>query len=251
METMPRPAEALPSGGAPEEFRITAPFEIAAVLKRLADGNVHVGLNAPNGGSIVATVWAVDAGNGMLSFSVPAHEPHLDAVVECDEAMVVGYLDNVKVQFDADKLVLVRSGERVALKCSFPRELFRFQRRSGFRVRPMQRTTPVAVLRHPMIPDMTLELRVLDVSIGGCALFLPADVPPLEPGVLMNGVVIDLDVETRVRTALRLQHVTSLNPESRGVRLGCEMVAPGPDGQRALQRYIDLVQRRSRLLSLG
>ncbi|HEX6363415.1 MAG TPA: flagellar regulator YcgR PilZN domain-containing protein [Albitalea sp.] len=248
MDIQPTLAEALPPGSVPEDFRITAPFEIAAVLKRLADGSVHVGLNSPNGGSIVATVWAVDAGNGMLSFSVPAHEPQLDAVVECDEAVVVGYLDSVKVQFDADKLVLVRSGDRVALKCSFPHELFRFQRRNGFRVRPMQRTTPVAVLRHPMIPDMKLELRVLDVSIGGCALFLPSDVPPLDPGVLMNGVVIDLDSDTRVHTGLRLHHVTSLNPESRGVRLGCEMVAPGPDGQRALQRYIDQTQKRRRML---
>jgi c-di-GMP-binding flagellar brake protein YcgR len=234
----------------PEDFRITAPFEIAAVLKRLAEGNVHVGLNTPEGGSIVATVWAVDPANGMLSFSIAPHEPQLDAVVECDEASVVGYLDQVKVQFDVDKLVLVRSGERVALKCGFPRELFRFQRRNGFRVRPMVRTTPVAVLRHPVIPDMRLELRVLDVSISGCALFLPSDVPPLAPGVLMNGVLIDLDADTRLHTGLRLHHVTSLNPDSRGVRLGCEMVAPAPDGVRALQRYIDQTQKRRRMLSL-
>ena len=28
------------------------------------------------------------------------------------------------------------------------------------------------------MPDMQLELRVLDVSIGGCALWLPHDLPP-------------------------------------------------------------------------
>lgn len=238
------------SGSGLEDFRLTAPFEIAEVLRRFAEGHVHVGLNAPNRSSIVATVWAVDPANGMLSFSIPSHEPQLDAVVECDEVAVVGYLDHVKVQFDVDKLVLVRSGDRVALKCAYPRELFRFQRRRGFRVRPMVRTTPVAVLRHPMIADMTLELRVLDVSICGCALFLPDDVPALSPGVLMNGVLLDLDADTRVHTGLRLQHVTSLNPESRGVRLGCEMVAPVPEGVRALQRYIDQTQKRRRLLSL-
>jgi flagellar brake protein len=108
----------------------------------------------------------------------------------------------------------------------------------------------VARLRHPMIPDMQLNLRVLDISIGGCALFLPNDVPQLDAGILMNGVTMDLDPDTRVTTGLRLQHVTSLNPESGGVRLGCEMVSPGHDSLRLLQRYIDQTQKRRRMLAM-
>jgi c-di-GMP-binding flagellar brake protein YcgR len=186
----------------------------------------------------------------MLSFSMLPDEPQLAAIVESDEATVVGYLDSVKLQFDVHDLVLVHRGREQALNGALPRELFRFQRRSAFRVQPLLRTAPVARLHHPMIPDMQLALRVLDVSIGGCALFLPNDVPPVDPGVLLNGVVIDLDAHTRVHTGLQLQHVTSINPESGGVRLGCEMVAPGHDGLRALQRYIDQTQKRRRMLAL-
>jgi c-di-GMP-binding flagellar brake protein YcgR len=233
-----------------DDFRISAPAEIAAMLRRLAEANVHVSLNAPNGHSIVATLWTVDARRGMVSFSMLAGEPQLDAIVECDEATVIGHLDSVKLQFDVHDLVLVHRDKEKALNAAFPRELFRFQRRNGFRVTPMLRTTPVATLRHPMIPDMQLALRVLDVSIGGCALFLPDDVPPLDAGVLMNGVVIDLDADTRVHTGLRLSHVTAINPDSRGVRLGCEMVGAGPEGLRALQRYIDQTQKRRRMLAL-
>jgi c-di-GMP-binding flagellar brake protein YcgR len=231
-----------------DEYRIASPAEIAAMLKRLAESNTHENLNAPNGTSITATLWTVDAQRGLVSFSTLPDEPQLDAVVECDEVMVIAYLDSIKLQFDVQDLVLVRRGREVAMNGAFPRELFRFQRRSGFRVQPMLRAAPVARLRHPMIPDMRLSLRVVDVSIGGCALFLPHDVPALDPGVLMNGVVIDLDADTRVHTGLRLQHVTSLNPESGGVRLGCEMVAPGSEGLRALQRYIDQTQKRRRML---
>lgn len=250
MDTLPMPVTALAANGGLDDFRITQAPEIGAMLKRLADGNIHLGLNTPDGDSITATLWTIDAERGTLSFSVLANESRLDAVVESDEAVVVGYLDSVKLQFDIDKLVLVHSGSTVALKSAFPRELFRFQRRNGYRVRPLVRTTPVASLRHPMIPDMRLDLRVLDVSIGGCALFLPKDVPPLDAGVLMNGVVMDLDADTRVHTGLRLQHVSSFNPESGGVRLGCEMVSPGPEGLRALQRYIDQTQKRRRLLAM-
>jgi c-di-GMP-binding flagellar brake protein YcgR len=232
-----------------DDYRISAPVEIAAMLRRLADGNVHVSLNAPDGTSITATLWTVDPRRGMVSFSMLPGEPQADALVECNEATAVGFLDSIKLQFDVCDLVLVHRGNHVALNSAFPQELFRFQRRNGFRVQPMLRSTPVARLRHPMIPDMQLALRVLDVSIGGCALFLPDDVPPLDAGVLMNGVVMDLDADTRVHTGLRLQHVTSLNPESGGVRLGCEMVSPGHDGLRSLQLYIDQTQKRRRLLA--
>jgi c-di-GMP-binding flagellar brake protein YcgR len=250
MDTLPMPLSALAAGSSLDDFRITAPTEITAMLRRLVDGSVQVGMNAPNGTTINATLWTIDAHRGMLSFSLVAQELHLDSFVECDEAVVVAYLESVKLQFDVDRLVLVHRGNTVVLNASFPLELFRFQRRNGFRVKPTLRETPVARMRHPMIPDMQLALRVLDVSIGGCALFLPDDVPPLDPGVLMHGVTIDLDADTRVTTGLRLQHVTSLNPDSRGVRLGCEMVSPGGDGVRALQRYIDQTQKRRRLLAL-
>ncbi|WP_280152154.1 flagellar brake protein [Piscinibacter sp. XHJ-5] len=232
------------------DFRIDSPAEIAATLKRLADANVPLSLHAPTGISIAATLWTAEAQRGLVSFSLLPNETQLDALVECDEATVVGYLDSIRLQFDVNHLVLVHRGSHTALNAAFPGELFRFQRRSGFRVQPLVRSAPVATLRHPMIPDMQLGLRVLDVSIGGCALFLPHDVPPLDPGVLMNGVVLDLDADTRVMTGLRLQHVTSINPDSGGVRLGCEMVAPQADGLRALQRYIDQTQKRRRMLTL-
>jgi c-di-GMP-binding flagellar brake protein YcgR len=252
MDTLPMPLDAMPGETHRlEDFRIAAPVEIAALLERLAADNVNLGLNAPGGSTIGATLSAIDAERGVLSLAVADDARHLDALVECDEATVVGLLDSIKLQFEIDKLVLVRGDDgTMALNAAFPQELFRFQRRSGFRVRPILRSTPVAILRHPMIPDMQLSLRLLDVSIGGCALFLPNDVPDIDPGVLMNGVVLVLDADTRVHTGLRLQHVTSLNPDSGGVRLGCEMVSPGQEGLRALQRYINQTQKHRKLFVL-
>ncbi|HJW12166.1 MAG TPA: flagellar brake protein [Albitalea sp.] len=250
-DTRPMPLETLAAAhGGLDDFRLTSPSEISAMLKRLLDGNVTVVLNAPDGGSVSTTLWTIDSARGIVSFSANGNDPQLRSLIEFDEAVVVGYLDSVKLQFDVQDLVLVHGGKTSALNCAFPREMFRFQRRNGYRVRPLMRSTPVARLRHPMIPDMQLNLRVLDVSIGGCALFIPDDVPPLPPGVLMNGVEIDLDADTRLTCSLRLQHVTSIHHESRGARLGCEMVNTGNDGVRALQRYIDQTQKRRRLMAL-
>ncbi|MEP6875170.1 MAG: flagellar regulator YcgR PilZN domain-containing protein [Burkholderiales bacterium] len=249
---MPMSLDALgATPGGLDEFRLGTPREIVAVLRQLYDGNVQLALNARDGSVVRGTVWAMDTERGTLAISVDATDPALSALLEYQEVVVVGYLDNVKLQFDLHNVVLVRGAQASVLSCSVPSEVFRFQRRSTYRVRPAHRSSPVARLRHTDIAEMQLALRVLDVSIGGCALFLPDDVPPMQPGGVMNQVQIDLDADTRFLVNLRLQHVTSLNAESQGVRLGCEFVRADANALRSLQRFIDQTQKRGKLLSLG
>ena len=237
-----------PAGGL-DDFRITAEPERLTLLKTLIDGSVLVNLAGSDGASYTTKLWSIDDERGVMSFAADADSNAVQDLIEAEDVAAVAYLNNIKLQFDLHGLVLVHGEDGATLNCTVPRELFRFQRRSGYRVRPLLRSTPMAHLRHPMIPDMKLELRMLDLSIGGCALFLPDDVPPLQPGLVLNGVEIVLDLDTRITTSLRLQHVTSLNHEAHGVRLGCEMVNPGHEALRNLQRYIDQTQKRQRMLA--
>jgi c-di-GMP-binding flagellar brake protein YcgR len=252
-ETMPMPLDALgaASPGELDEFRVTAPGEIATLLRRLYDGNVELSLHAGAGVRVAATVWTTDAGRDSIGLNVDAADPALNALLEGDEVIAVGYLDSVKVQFELTRLMIVHGVRASVLSAGYPHELLRFQRRGAYRVRPLLRGQPIARVRHTDIAEMQLALRVLDVSIGGCALLLPEDVPPMQVGGLVNQVLIELDADTRFHVDLRLQHVTSLNGETNGVRLGCEFVRVDAAAQRALQRFIDLTQKRGKLLSLG
>ena len=90
----------------------------------------------------------------------------------------------------------------------------------------------------------------LDISIGGCALMLPAETPPLPPGLEMGGVLLDLDTDTLLEVTLRIQHATSVQGKTNGLRLGCELIRPDAGNLRTLQRYIDQTQKRRRLMSL-
>lgn len=236
--------------GGLEAYRLSAPTEVAAMLHRLQEANALLSLNTPHGAVYTTTLWATDAARGLLSFAAEPKDPQVQALLAGDEATVVGYHENIKVQFDVHGLLLVHGARASALNTSYPRALYRFQRRDSFRVRPILRDSPVARLCHPMLPDMEITLRVLDVSIGGCALLLPDDIPPLSPGVLINRVRIELNLDARFDTALRLQHVTAIQPEAHGVRLGCEMVNLGQDAERTLQRYIDQTQKRRRAMAL-
>lgn len=243
----------LDAGGDPtafDAFRVRDPAEVKALLRSLMDRSVTINLNGSDGSAYATTLWTIDGGQGRLSFTADLMAPAVHRVVEADEAVAVGYLDQIKLQFDVADRLLVHGRQSCVLQAALPRELFRFQRRSAYRVRTPERGAPTAHFRHPAIPDMTLELRVLDLSVGGCALFMPADLPLFEPGVQINDCTIELDAGTLLRGTLLVHHVTSIQPEARGVRLGCELLHLPPEAQRQLQRYIDQTQKRRRMLSM-
>ena len=231
------------------EFRVTEPGEIRALLKQLMDDVVPLNLSASDGSAYTTTLWTVDPASGRISFTADMMAHAVHDIVEADECVAVAYLDRIKVQFDVGDLVLVQGHKASVLQANLPREMFRFQRRNTFRVRTIERTSPTASFRHPGIPDMSLALRVLDVSIGGCALLQPSNVPNLTPGAVIKGVRLSLDAETQVDVGLMLHHVTSTGAENGSVRLGCEIVGMSPTAQRALQLYIDQTQKRRRMMS--
>jgi len=250
-DTQPAPLHQL-TGNALDEFRVGHPTEQQALLRQLADGNVFVHLSAPGGSAYTTTVWAVDAQQRRLSLAADAGQPQVRALVEAGEVTAVAYLDSVKLQFDLQHLVLVHGANASALQAAWPAALYRFQRRASFRVRTAGSGAPTATLLHPDQPEMRLALRVLDVSMGGCALALPADVPPMAAGARLCYVHIELDGDTRFETTLTLQHVSSgMGSRQPDLRLGCAFSKLDGAAQRALQRYIDHTQKRLRLFSLG
>ena len=232
------------------EFRLSGPVEVRALLKSLMDRNVLLHISGSNGAAYTSTLWSMDTAQNKIALSADHMAPAVQALVESEEAVAVGYLDQIKVQFEINERVLIHGQQACVLQASLPREIYRFQRRSAFRVRTLERSAPTASFRHPQMPEMMVELRVLDVSVGGCALFLPQDVPALEPGVTLNGVKLHLDADTEFRASVVVHHVTAIQPQSRGVRLGCELIQLDPAATRALQRYIDQPQKRRRMLSL-
>ena len=251
METRPAPLQGMSGDEGLDEFRVTSTRDVGMLLKQLLDGSVLLNLNGSDGRVFTSAIWTLDSTRGTIGFNADPNDPAMQSVLHSREVIVVGYLESVKVQFDVTNLVLVHGNKASVLSCPFPREMFRFQRRNAFRVRPLIRTGPVARLRHPDMPETEFALRIIDISIGGCALFLPSDVPMINAGATLGGVRMELDDDTKLDVNLRLQHVTSLDNEGKGVRLGFEFVRPGGETVRTLQRFIDLTQKRGKLMALN
>ncbi len=247
-----RPAT-LPDGDGPDPwaaYRVEHPRERQALLRELRDGNVPLALNAPGGVALSASLWSLDTTLSRLSLGVDPHAPQLGALLEADEVVAVAYLEAVKLQFELHGLLLVHGTHASSLQCRAPDTIYRFQRRDAFRVRVEAQQAPRARFRHPSLPEMGLALRVIDLSVGGCALWKPHDVPPLQAGTLVADAELVLDAQTRFSTPLLLQHVSASSGEG-GTRLGCAWQELHPLAERQLQRWLDQAQKRRRLLSIG
>ena len=173
MDTQPAPMDDLDHIDPYAAFRIEAPREVLSLMRQLIQNATPIHLSAPGGSVLTTALWTVDSASQRLAFQAELDQPQLQPLIESDEVTAVSYLDAVKLQFDLQHLMLVRGAKSCALQAAMPRRLYRFQRRQAFRVRTLERSSPMALMRHPSLPDIQLSLRVLDVSIGGCALLLP------------------------------------------------------------------------------
>lgn len=230
-------------------FRIDAPRDVLDLLRALHASAAPLALNPPAGSPVSSLLRTIDAQRGRIGLAADAAHPGMPQLVAGNEAVAVGYLDRIKIQFDLHGLALVHGPEGAALQAALPAEAYRFQRRDAFRVQASAPHGPRARLHHPAAAGLALDLRVLDVSAGGCALLLPGDAPPLPSGSVLADADIELDAETRFPARLVVLHTLPLSAIARGgFRLGCEWSSLDSAAERALQRWIDRTQRLQRAL---
>jgi flagellar brake protein len=244
-----------------DEFRITHMREQMRMFERVRDLGVPIVLKAADDSSLTTKLCEVDsqASPPLLRFAVDARAPVTASLLAGHEASAVTYLESIKLQFDLHSFKLLRgpdSEHGSLLQSQLPRAMYRFQRRNAFRVRSTSRTEPVAKFRHPSLPDMQLSLHVMDLSIGGCALWLPHDVPGLQSGTELGQLLVQLDNASEFSCAVRLQHLGEMQGQElptsagKGRRMGCAWQALSGSAERILQRWIDREQQRMRLLKL-
>lgn len=229
-----RPAQSIQSAG-----------EIASLLTQARDQDRPVVLRGTSGRDTTCTLWAVDEKAARLYFGIDEHAPALPALLEDGHAGASTSLAGIRIDFEVDSLVLVRGAQSCSLQSSFPRCLFRFQRRESYRVRIAQRSGPAVRLSTAQRPGETAVLRVQDISLGGCSLEWPQDLTPIQAGTCLKSAKVDLGPGERF-TADLLVHSWLPNTTGPGYRLGCAWKNVDGLAQRILQRYVDDAQRRWR-----
>ncbi|QEN01698.1 flagellar brake protein [Sphaerotilus sulfidivorans] len=240
---------AMPAASA--DLRVRSQVEIRALLRQMVQNDIPVSLGGADLPTYSTSLWAEDSEHQVLVFSVDPKAEAVQRLVCAGDLTATAYLDNVKIQFDVDDLVLVNGRVGSVLNASYPREVFRFQRRSSFRVQPIGRGRAQACMAHPELAGRQLELRIIDLSYTGVALMLAEPLDLFQRGQRLPNVLLELDAGTRINTGLVISHVSRVEAIGGAYwRIGCELAGLDLVTERELQRYIDQTQRRSRLLTL-
>jgi len=233
------------------EFRVASSAEIAAIMRDLHEVGTLITLIGEDAEPLVTRITGLDLSRGLLSLEMPLGMS--DYSCKGLEVTAEAFLTQIRVQFELAPPVCSGQGRDAVLQTSLPALVYRFQRRKAFRVKPHSRT-PFAQLQ-PIDGGEGLRLRVLDVSMGGMALLLPAQralspddvAPPDAPEVgTVFEAQVELDRHTQFKARLRLQHV-SPGDENLGTPMGYAFTQLAPDAQRQLQLYVDQTQKLSRL----
>lgn len=232
-----------------DEHCVADSAEILSYLKQLRDRKPLMALFAHRDYSafVVTELLAVDPGRQQLVFDFATDAARRAAILDPGSAVLVAYLDQVKVQFDADELAESDFDGHHAITCAVPHLVFRLQRRETFRVRP-----PVSIPASCVLPPIGMRteparVRVLDISVGGVALLLLPEDPQLAPGDEVEGARLELPDHPPILCGLRVCSTDRGMIDTRGaLRIGCEFRGLDSTASRALQVYVFRAEKATR-----
>ncbi len=232
------------------QYRIEDGSETERMLRQLMDDAIPVQLTTLHHGDVRCHLTAMDPAQRHLQFNVTALPSGIDAPDFCSsELACIAYPGSVKLQFKLTTVALARRGDHAVLHASMPQAIYRLQRRDSFRVRAQESDKAHVQLRHPTPPHPRLSLKILDVSVRGCALWLPASAAPIASRSEIREVCFELGGDVSFLATLFVHHAFDMRTSEGGQRLGCEMLNLAGTSERALQRFVDQTQKRQRWAS--
>lgn len=238
--------EAPESAEALAPFRIDAPLAVRECLRTLRDRCAPLVLHsAPGDGSrLPARVVSVNAPIDRIELDVGA--PHAGTVepLPSGAVWIVGFADHVKIQFELTGMQRIDGVDGMRVRALLPAAVYRRQRRDAYRVRPPGASAArCAVPAQRDLPDGTFD--VLDASIGGLSLRWSAQRAP-SCGERLEDCIVALPEVAPFRCDLLVRSVEhGAHGNAQPWRVGCAFEALSGPLQRAMQRFVFDVDRRS------
>jgi c-di-GMP-binding flagellar brake protein YcgR len=231
-------------------FLILAPAEIAQLLR---DAMRHEAMFTAyfdeSGEFAVTSIVEVDTERGELVFEAP-REPSLAARITASaRIMLVAYQDGIKLKFELRGASLRGSGGSTVLASPLPAALLRLQRREFFRVRCPLANPGRCEIRYTAEGKLhTVELSVVDLSLGGVALTIQHPTLELEPGRRFAECSITLPGVGSFVTGLEVLNAYQfrLRNGALSMRSGCRFINLALNAQAMLQKYIMQLERAAR-----
>jgi hypothetical protein len=181
-------------------------------------------------------MWSMDLPRGLVSLQ--ADRRHLLRPLPAGSLWAVGYLGQSKLQFELLQPRWHQGGGMWLLKATLPDAVFALQRRGSNRLRLPAHSAPIVYV--PLAPDGTEPTAMLAANLHaeGCALWKPGFALPLEAGMRLQAVEVQLDDAHILVANLRVLHVTRRRGEHAGTQAGCVWEQMTSDARRTLDGWL-------------
>lgn len=229
-----------------ERYQVHSRFEIASLLRAVADSRIAVTVYFNRGAEFIVTnVLDVMPETEELILDLGADDTANRRLLMADRMTVVTFLDHIRLQFQAQRAEETIHGQLPALRMRLPEMLLRLQRRNFYRLRTPVAQPLTAIFADPLAAGRRLSLRLIDLSCGGVALLADEGDAEFAPGTILQGCRIDLPEIGVLSAALEVRsvakHVEGVRMSMR--RYGCQFVGLAPALASAVQRYITKIER--------
>lgn len=164
---------------------------------------------------------------------------------------IVDFKSNVggiTVQFTGHKIQKEGKMSQPSLSMKIPESLYWIQRRKNYRVRsPLSKQSYCSIIFQNDDDEESLDFQVFDLSATGLSIISETEeqAKKLEPSSIFKDCKLVLDnAETHI-ISFSVQSrmpVNSSNP-LKGQRIGCQFIAINPATEKAIIRYMQLVER--------
>lgn len=228
-----------------DQYRITAPREIAFFLQGLVRSASRIALYAAESNDfILTTLLQADATGLWLEQSRNPHEN--TRLLKSHKLIFVSSHAQIKLQFVSDKAAVATHEELPALFLPFPKSLYRLQRREYYRL-----TAPIEDPLCCIIPKTQVEKNdvheatIMDISGGGVGLTCTEQDTVLIPGKRYPNCRISLPDIGELSGTIEVKNLIVLStPDGRTLRrAGCEFKDLDGAATILLQRYVTAMQR--------
>lgn len=225
-------------------FRLDNETAIRKILAQMVDDRSLISLYSSNDPNLFIISRLLSATTSDLEFDLQTDEERTRFLKEQSSVTVVGFLDQVKVQFEADIHGIRPSEADPVLLCRPPTTLYRIQRRDAYRVRPPVGDPAQLVIRGA--PGEEHEHDILDLSATGVAFRLREDQPAIDTDQLIEHARMELGPQIPIPVSIVIRSVLPMSggaPGHQTFRVGAEFAhLPGPVSRR-IQIYVQDTER--------
>lgn len=237
-----------------EQFRVQSPLEVVRILRDLARDHQLVTAYFNDGREfILTTVLHVDPEEDHLVLDYGPDELLNRRLLERQHAVFVTRHNQVRIQFDAERIIPANYQNLPAFVTPVPKSLIRVQRREYYRL-----TAPMGHhlnLSFQAQDGTVVNARIVDISIGGVGIIEPSagEECRWEAGSIIGNCRIELPEEGVIEAdiEIRNRYQTDTKDGAPVYRIGCRLLLLDSRRSAAIQRYIHRVELERRRVGSG